>query len=426
MNISINNGLVISPATGMNQIADLFIADGVIIAIGQKPDGFVADQDIDASDQLVCPGFIDLYARLREPGQEYKATISSETAAAAKGGFTSICCMPDTTPVIDTRAIAEFIQHHAQKAGYARVFPLGALTQGLQGEQLSSYGALKAAGCLALSQAEQPIMDTRVLRHCFEYAATHDLTVFIDAHDPWLTMGTCMHESDVSTRLGLNGQPAIAEHIGITRYLYMIQLTGVKAHFNKLSSAHAVTLIAQAQRNGLRVTADVAINQLFFTVMDVSDFDSQFHLQPPLREESDQRALIDGLRTGVISAIVSDHQPHERDAKMAPFAESATGMATLETVLPFALRLTEHKMTLNDIIATLTSHPAKIIGVENDYGTLAINSPADITVFNPKQHWQVTPENWLSRGENTAFWNWELLGQVTHTLVAGKVTYQKS
>ncbi len=425
MNIKIHQGNLICKATACNHKADLYISDGKIINIGSKPDGFVVDSEINAHNKIVCPGFIDLYARIGEPGFEYKSTIASETYAAAAGGITTVCQLPDTDPINDHVTVSTFIQQQSKLAARAQILPLGALTKKLAGEELCDYATLKAAGCVAFSQAERPIYNTQILKHCYEYAATHNLLVFINAQDPWFNTKGGVHEGEISTRLGLPAIPAYAEQIDIARHLALIQATGVRAHFNKLSSGKAVEQIAQAQAQGLAVTADVSIMHLFFNTMDVAEFDSNFHLQPPLRSETDQFALIDALRTGTISAIVSDHFAHEREAKRVPFIQSAPGMASFEVLLAFALRLQDKNMQLEDIIAKLTLEPAKILGLAPHLGTLAIGATANICIFDAQTPWQLTPENWHSRGENTAFWNWPLVGQVSHTLVNGKVVFQK-
>lgn len=420
--IHIKNGRIVDPANDVDTIHDLYLADGKILAIGQAPTGFTADQEIDATGQIVCPGLIDLQANLCEPGHEHKATIKSEVAAAASGGITTLCCSPDTLPAIDHPAIAEFIQHRAQHYAKTRVLPIGALTEKLDGNQLSEMAALQASGCIALSNARRPIMSTRVLRHCFEYAATLGLTVFITPEDAWLAEGGCVHEGIVSTRFGLAGIPTTAETIALARDLLLIEQTGVKAHFSRLSSGHAVDLIAAARERGLTVTADVTAHHLHLTEIDVSEFNTLCHVRPPLRSVDDQRRLQLGVKSGIIQAICSDHQPQEADAKLLPFPHSAPGISGLETLLALTLRLVDMQLIkLSEAIALLTSQPAKILNIPT--GSIEIGAIADICIFNPNQHWTIKHENFISKGHNTPFMDWELRGQVTHTLREGKIIY---
>lgn len=401
----------------------MLIANDRILTVGSVSADVQVDHEIDATGKIVCPGLIDLQARLREPGQEHKGTIASETRAAASAGITTLCCPPDTDPVIDTEAVAELIYHRAQTAGHARVLPLGALTVGLAGEHLGEMQALHAAGCVAMSNGRQTITNTLVMRRALEYAATLDLTVMLHAQDPWLTNKGCVHEGALSTRLGLAGIPESAETVALGRDLMLIEQTGVKAHFGQLSSARAVEMIAKAQAKGLPVSADVSAHQLYLTEMDVGDFDSQCHLLPPLRSQRDKDALRTALSKGILSAIVSDHQPHDTDAKLAPFAATEPGMSALETLLPLTLRLVDEKVcTLNDAIAHLSSRPAEVLGIQE--GTLTENTRADICIFDAEKYWTVSSESLLSHGKNTPLTDWEMKGKVTHTFLNGKLVYE--
>lgn len=423
MNYRIRNGRIIDPANGIDQMSDLIIVDGRVLALGSNPEDQQIDREIDASNQIICPGLIDLQARLREPGQEHKGTVASETRAAASAGITTLCCPPDTNPIIDTEAVAEMIRHRAQTAGHARVLPLGALTVGLAGGHLSEMMALHAAGCVAVSNARHAITNTLVMRRALEYAATLDLTVMLYAQDPWLVNDGCVHEGALSTRLGLAGIPESAETVALARDLMLVEQTGVRAHFSQLSSARAVEMITKAQANGLPVSADVSAHQLYLTEMDVSDFNSQCHLLPPLRTQRDKDALRAALSQGMLSAIVSDHQPHDADAKLAPFAATEPGMSAIETLLPLTLRLVEEKVcTLSDAIAHLSSRPAAVLGIAE--GQLGVGARADICIFDPEKYWTVTKEDLLSQGKNTPFMNWELKGKVTHTFLNGKLVYE--
>lgn len=425
MRIVIENGRVIDPANQIDVQASLYIAAGRVLALGEKPDGFEADRVIDATGQIVCPGFVDLSARLREPGQEYKATIASETKAAVSAGFTTLCCSPDTIPVIDTPAVANLIQERAQLAGNCTVLPIGALTKELEGESLSEMGALQEAGCLAVSNIDRAIKSTLVLRRAMEYAATYDLLVIIRPEDQGLSEGGFVHEGAVSARLGLPGIPDIAETTAVAQALELIRHTGVRAHFGQLSSAKAARMVARAQHDGVSVSADVSAHQLFLSELDLSGYNAQCNVRPPLRTESDREGLRAAVAEGVIGAICSDHQPHEVDAKLDVFQATEPGIAGLETVLPLLLKLVdEDVLSLSEAVARMTSGPADILGFE--CGQLKQDSPADVTIFDPQKQWQVGDESWLSAGRNNPFNGQIATGQVTLTIQSGQVVFDRS
>lgn len=425
MRTLIRNGRVIDPANQIDAIQDVAIDNGLILAVGQIPAGFDAEQVIDATDLVVCPGLIDLYAHLREPGEEHKATIQSETRAAAHAGITTLCCPPDTSPVIDTPAVATLIYDLAQAAGMAKVLPLGALTQQLAGEQLSAMHALKAAGCIGMSQASKPIQNNLILLRAMEYAATHDLTVFLRAEDAYLADRGCVHNGPVGTRLGLPGIPAAAETVAVATALALAEETGVKVHFSMLSTARAVRLIARAHFDGLPVSASVSAHHLYLTDRDVLDFDSHCHVRPPLRSQRDLEGLREGIRDGTITAIASDHQPHENDAKLAPFSTTASGLSTLESLLPLSLQAgSECQLELSAIIDRITRGPAEILGI--NAGTLSPDAAADICIFAPDSYWLLDEHSMISRGRNTPFLDWELKGQVRYTFLDGRCVYAKT
>ncbi|MFU8836717.1 MAG: dihydroorotase [Thiohalomonadaceae bacterium] len=422
--IHISGGRLIDPANQRDEVIDLYLAEGRVVGIGTAPADFVAEQHIDASGKLVCPGLVDLQARLREPGQKHKGSIASESAAAAASGVTTLCCPPDTKPVIDSPAVAEQIQHRARAVGLSRVLPIGALTQGLDGGQLANMQALQQAGCVVVSNALRPVTSTLVQRRAMEYAATLGLTVFINAEDPWLAADGCVHEGALSTRMGLPGIPECAEVVAVGRDLMLIEQAGVRAHFSQLSTLRAVEMIADAKARGLMVSADVSAHQLFLTEMDASDFNSLCHVRPPLRSQRDRDGLRAAVASGVIDAICSDHQPHDRDAKLAPFAATEAGISALETLLPLSLRLVEEGvLSLSRAIAALSSGPARILGIEA--GQLGIDSIADICIIDPDAPWQVSAAQLRSAGKNTPFEGWELRGQVSHTLLAGKLVFER-
>ncbi len=420
---AILNGHLIDPANRIDQPLDLFIADGKVCGVGETPKGFHADQTIDATGRIVCPGLIDLNVHLREPGQEYKATIASETAAAAKGGITTLCCTPNTNPVIDTPAVVTLIQRSSQQTEKARVLPIGALTQQLQGEQLSEMAALKRAGCPALSNVYSPLANTLVERRALEYAATFDIPVIIRPEDRHLRDGGCVHEGAMAARLGLPGTPEAAETVAIARDLALAAHTGCRVHFHALSTATAVRMIHNVKQQQHNISADVAVHQLHLTEMDLEGFDSNHHVNPPLRTLNDREMLRRGVAEGTIAAICSDHQPHEADAKEAPFPSTAPGISGLETLLPLTLKLVQEEvLELSEAIKRLTAGPADILDLP--LGCLGIGSSADICVFDPRQRWTLRAEEMLSNGRNTPFIGHEFTGRVTHTLLEGCLVYE--
>jgi len=420
--IRIHSGRVIDPAGDINSKTDVFVAAGKIVAVGEAPDGFTADYEIDATNHVVCPGLVDICAHLREPGLEHKATIATETRAAACGGITTLCCPPNTNPVIDTPAVAELIRLRAEAAGMSRVVTLGALTRGLDGEQLSEMAALQRAGCIGMSNCQQPMASTLVLRRALEYAATFDLTVFLHPNDHALSNNGCAHEGQVATRLGLPGIPEAAETAAVARDLALVEQTGVRAHFCRLTTGRAARMVARAQFDGVPVTADAAIPYLYLAETDIGEFDSQCHLIPPLRTVEDRQQLRDAVQRGSLSAICSDHQPHEPDAKSGPFPSTEPGASGLDTLLALSLRFADEQgMELPTIIDRLTRGPADILGLP--YGTLSAGADADICIFDPQAHWLVNAGSMASNGHNTPFHGWEMQGRVTCTLLEGKVVY---
>jgi dihydroorotase len=423
MHTVIRNGRVIDPANRRDETADIYIAAGRIAAIGAAPASFSVQKEIDARGKWVLPGLVDLRAHLREPGQKHKGGIANETRAAAAGGITTVCCAPDTSPVIDSAAVVELIRRKASDAGMAHVLPLAALTQGLAGEQISEMYGLQQAGCVAVSNGKSPMANTLVLRRALEYAAGLDIPVLLYSEDPWLGASGCIHEGVVSTRLGLPGIPACAEVIAVGRDLMLVEQTGVRAHFCQLSSARAVELVAAAQKRGVPVSADVSAHQLYLTEMDVGQFNSLCHVRPPLRSQRDRDGLRAALGEGVIGAICSDHQPHDADAKLAPFPATEPGISALETLLPLTLRLVdEGVLPLHEAIGRVTWQPANILGLSA--GTLSLGTRADICIVDPERYWTVSAKSLVSRGKNTPFTGWELKGKVTHTLLDGRLVYE--
>ncbi|CAK0778790.1 Dihydroorotase-like protein [Gammaproteobacteria bacterium] len=416
--IRIRGGRVIDPSQGLDEILDICLADKRVVALGEAPD-FQADEVIDATGLVVCPGLVDLRVHLREPGQEHKGTIASETAAAAAGGITTVCVPPDTVPIIDTPAVAELIKVRANQSDKAWVLTLGALTKGLAGEQISEMAALQTAGCVGVSNGLRQINNTLILRRAMEYAATFGLTVFLHPQDPWLSASGCAHEGVISERLGLPGIPVAAETVAVTRALVLAEQDGIRIHFTMLSAARSVEMLAEAQARGLPVTADVAIHQLHLTELDIADFNAQCHVLPPLRSQYDRDILRVACASGVVSAICSDHQPHEPDAKLAPFCETEPGISGLETLLPLGLRLVHNGiLDLSTLISRLSWQPSSILG--QPYGTLQIGARADVCLFDLERRWTLDAARLISRGHNTPFHGWELKGRVIHTLMEGR------
>ena len=418
----IKNGRLLDPAIKLDQQADLYIENGHIAAIDKAPDNFSAEQTIDAQGLTVIPGIVDLCARLREPGLEYKATIHTEAIAAAMSGITTLCCPPDTDPVIDEPAVVELINHKTTNAAHSNVLMLGALTTGLKGKLLSEMQALQIAGCVGLSNAKQPVENTLVLKRAYAYAANCGFTVFIEPDEHWLSAGGCAHDGTIASRLGLKGIPVSAETVALARALEIVKETGVKAHFGRLSSAVSIDMIRRAKDDGLSITADVSAHQLHLNELDISSFNSACHVLPPLRSQRDQEALQRGVADGTLDAICSDHQPHDPDAKEAPFASTEPGISALATLLPLVTRLADQGIIdIQTGIRAITSTPAAILGMNT--GTLSIGAAADICIFNPNANWQLNESNIHSSGKNSPFIGWNFQTRVEHTIVAGTLIH---
>lgn len=423
MSILIRGGRILDPANRLDFIGDLLVHGRHIAAVGEIESRPENTEIIDAAGKLVTPGLVDLSAHLREPGQEHKATVDSETRAAAAGGITTLCCPPDTRPAIDAPAEVELLRQRAIQAGRAWVAPLGGMTMGLKGEALSEMAALQAAGCVGISNGRKPILNTKTLFRALEYASTFDLTVHIQPQDHWLTRGGLAHEGRIASRLGLPGIPSAAETTEITRVLALAEAAGARIHFGRLSTARGVELVAEAQARNVAVTADVGAHQLFLTENDLAEFDPQCHLDPPLRTQEDREALRRGVRDGIIAAVCSDHQPHEADAKDAPLAETEPGLSGLETLLPLGLRLVQDGwLDLPALIDRLSAAPARILGVPG--GVLSPGAGADLCIIDPDQVWRLDPDQMISRGRNTPFGGWEFTGRAVYTLFEGRAVHR--
>ena len=433
MKILIQGGRVINPATGFDEVCDLAIAAGRIVAIGHVPADFAPNKSINASGCIVTPGLVDLAARLREPGYEHEGMLQSELAAAVAGGVTSLVCMPDTDPVLDEPGLVEMLKFRAEKLHQSRVFPLGALTVGLKGEVLTEMVGLSEAGCVGFSQAEVPLGNTQVLQRALQYASTFGYTIWLRPQDMHLGKGVAASGA-LATRMGLSGVPVAAETIALHTFFELMKSTQAKVHICRISSAAGVALVRQAKADGLQVTCDVSINSLHLTDVDLGYFDSRARLNPPLRQQRDRDALRAGLLDGTIDALVSDHTPVDEDAKTLPFAEAEAGATGLELLLSLALKWqsesSDKSLTLAQTLATVTSQPAKVLSanlpVANaSLGQLVEGGAADICIFDPKAMWIVSDGTLHSQGKHTPFSGYELPGQVRATLVGGHVAFER-
>lgn len=424
MKIQIKNGCLIDPKNGIDAVMDVFIAAGKVVAIGSAPNNFQANRVIDAEGLVVCPGLVDLSARLREPGYEYKATLESEMDAAVAGGITSLACPPDTDPPLDEPGLVEMLKHRARSLNQARVYPIGALTQGLKGKHLTEMAELRDAGCVAFGQSDAPLTDTLVMMQSMQYAATFGFGVWLRPQDMSLSNNGVAHDGEVATRLGLPPIPVCAETIALSNIILLARETGAKVHLCRLSSAEGISMVRSAKKQGLSITCDVAINHMHLSEMDIGFFDSNCHLVPPLRGLNDRDALRAGLMDGTIDAVCSDHTPVDEDAKLLPFGEAEVGATGLELLLPLTLKWAlEMKLPLSTAIAKITVEPAKILGV--DAGHLSPATAADLCIFDPNQYWKVEPAALKSQGKNTPFLGMELQGRVKYTLVDGSIVYER-
>ena len=418
MKLLVKGGRVVDPASGRDAVGDVFIADGKIAAAPGTP-----ERTLDAKGLVVAPGLVDLSARLREPGQEHKATLESEMDAAVAGGVTSLACPPDTDPPLDEPGLVDMLRRRAKALSRARVYPVGALTVKLAGRQLTEMAELAEAGCAAFSQGNAAVEDTQVLWRALQYAATFGFPVWLRPEDAWLAKGGVAHDGEVATRLGLAGIPAFAETIALATIFELVRATGARVHLCRLSSAAGVALLRRAKHDGLPISCDVGIHHVHLSDMDLGYFDAQCRLEPPLRSRRDREALAAGLADGTIDCAVSDHAPVDEDAKHLPFAEAEPGATGLELLLPLALKWgMERKLTLAQTLARITSAPARILGAAS--GRLEPGAPGDLVVFDPQASWRVTPESLKSQGKNSPFLGVELAGRVRATVVAGQVVYE--
>ena len=423
MNIQITNGRLIDHLQQRDAVQSLFIVDGKIAAIDAAPLGFKADKIIDAAGKIVCPGLVDLSARLREPGFEYKATLESEMLAAVAGGVTSLVCPPDTDPVLDEPGLVEMLKRRADALHQTRVYPLGALTVGLKGERLSEMVELTEAGCVGFFNANQPVTNTNTLYRAMQYAATYGYTVWLRAEETHLANNGIAHDGEVATRLGLAGIPVSAETVMIATITTLMRETGANVHLARLSSRLGVDLVRAAKTDGLPITCDVGVHHLLLTDRDIGYFDSQYRFAPPLRSPTDRNALSRGVIDGTVDSICSDHTPHDDDAKNVPFGEALPGSTGLELLLPLTLKWAqEANVPVAFALKKISGDPAHLLGLPA--GSLGIGQPADICIFDPRAFWAVTSQTLRSQGKNSPYLRRELEGRVTHTLVNGKLVFQ--
>src|SRR5687768_8077292 len=422
----IQGGHVIDPGRVIG-VADVLIEDGKVVAIGHdllvkrtRKSGEI--HVIDAANKLVVPGFVDLHVHLREPGFEYKETIKTGTAAAAAGGFTSVCCMPNTHPVNDSQAITEFILEQARMAGNARVFPVGAITKGSEGKELAEIGDLRRAGCVAISDDGQPVMNSMVMRRAMEYALAFDLPVIDHCEDLHLSEGGCMNEGIVSTQLGLQGVPAAAEDVMVSRNLALAELTGARLHLAHISTVGSVRMVREAKSRGIKVTAEACPHHFTLTEEVVRGFNTLAKMNPPLRTWKDVQAIKEGLRDGTIDVIATDHAPHATQEKQQGFTEAPFGIVGLETALSLTLALVEEGiLSLESAIEKLSTAPARVFSLAK--GTLQVGADADVAIIDPQAQWEVDPAKFRSKSRNTPFSGWKVKGLVLTTIVGGRVVF---
>jgi dihydroorotase len=421
--LRIIGGRIIDPSQKLDRVDELWIEDSRILGLGQRPD-LRAERTLDASGKIVCPGLIDMHVHLREPGQEEDETIATGTAAAIAGGITTVACMPNTEPALDTQAAAEFVYLQAERAGNASVFPIGAVSKGRKGEELAEIGGLVDGGAVAFTDHDKPIVSADVMRRALEYCRMFDRPVLSHAEDPDLTRGGIMHEGPVSMRLGLRGMPAAAEEIVLYRDLELAQLTGGRLHVLHVSTAGSVELIRRAKRRGILVTAEATPYHLLFTDAVLHRFDSNYKISPPLRTQNDVQALIEGLKDGTIDALVSDHSPLATEKKVRELDQSPFGVIGLETLLPLCVKALVEPGHLSwpQLLEKLTANPAQILGLDG-IGTLRAESPADVTIIDPAATWAVDPDRFASKSRNSPLRGVEFRGRAHAVILGGDVRF---
>jgi dihydroorotase len=425
---SIRGARLVDPFSGIDRVDDLHVAGGRILAVGAAPAEFQPGQRIDGTGMILAPGLVDLAARLREPGFEYKATLESEMQAAVAGGITSLVCPPDTDPILDEPGLIEMLKHRARGLALTKLYPLGALTVRLAGEDLTEMAELSEAGCVGFSQAAAAIVDTQVLLRAMQYANTYGFTVWLQPQDPFLGRGGVAHSGAVATRLGLPGIPVLTETVALHTIFELIQATGCRVHLCRLSSGAGVELVRRAKAEGLPVTADVAVHHLHLIDVDIGYFDASCRVDPPFRSQRDREAIRAGLLDGTIDAICSDHTPVAEDAKVLPFGEAEPGTTGLELLLPLALKWArEEKVAMLRMLELLTRAPARIVGIEGVDGLngLQAGAVADLCLFDADVPWVVEDSSLSSQGKDTPYQGRELLGRAVLTVVGGRIAFAR-
>ena len=406
-----------------NGVADVLIDADRIVAVGPHLKTPAGATKIDATGRLVLPGFVDLHVHFREPGFEYKESIQSGAAAAVAGGFTSVCCMPNTSPVNDNQAITEFILDRARVAGFANVFPIGAITKGSEGKELAEIGDLRRAGCVAISDDGKPVMNSLVMRRAMEYALAFDVPVVDHCEDLHLAEGGCMNEGAISTELGLPGMPAAAEDVMVARNVALAELTGARLHLAHISTEGSVRMVREAKSRGLKVTAEACPHHFTITEEVVRGYNTYAKMNPPLRTWKDVQAIKEGLRDGTIDVIATDHAPHATQEKQLGFTEAPFGIVGLETALSLTFALVEEGvLSLESAVDKLSTAPAKVFGLAK--GTLAVGADADVTIVDQQEQWEVDPAKFRSKSRNTPFAGWKVKGRVRTTIVGGRVVFE--
>ena len=420
----LKGGRVVDPSRGVSDFLEVLVENGKVIEVSRKATASGAEV-VDVSGLMVCPGFIDLHTHLREPGREDKETIATGTRAAAAGGFTAVCAMPNTDPANDTAGITRAILEKAKTEGVVRVYPIGAITKGQRGEELAEYGDLREAGCVAVSDDGRPVVSARLMRRALEYSQAFGLTVIDHCEEPTLSSGAAMNEGPVSTLLGLRGAPAAGETIMVERDVLLAELTGGRVHIAHLSTAGAVDAVRRGKARGVKVTAEATPHHLLLTdqLVKDSEYDTATKMNPPLRSEADRRAVLAGLADGTIDCIAIDHAPHSVDDKRVEYDQAAFGIVGLETAVALALDrlVAPGHLDLGRLVALMSTKPARVLGLPG--GTLAPGSPADITVLDLARKRKVDPAEFLSKGRHTPFAGWTLTGWPVMTLVAGRVAH---
>jgi dihydroorotase len=422
--IQISGGRIIDPAQNLDQVGDLWISRGRILPIGGGYEE--AEIVIDAHGMIVCPGLIDVHVHLREPGNEEDETIATGASAALAGGVTSVACMPNTQPAIDTQAAAEFVVLQAQRARQANVFPVGAVSKGRKGEELAELGQLVAGGAVAFTDDGAPVASAALMRRALEYSKMFDRVIMQHCQVPELTVGGVMHEGFESLRLGLPGMPSAAEDIMVARDIRLAEITGGRLHVQHISTARSVELVRDGQRRGVRVTTEACPHHFTLTDEMLRSFDSNYKMNPPLRTWSDVEAVIGGLKDGTIEIIASDHAPHAREKKMREIDQAPFGIVGLETLLPITIKslIEPGHLTWPEALRRLTCNPARLLGLRNK-GTLRASADADVTIIDPAVRFAIDPARFHSKSHNSPFGGWDVSGRAHTVIVGGEVRFTR-